>query len=176
MFLSSLRSVLNQGLVDSLSHQHPSLGMVGLRLSLSREVSGGRYVSVAASQSKSVSVTRDMKKVPPPPERLVLRTGDRVRVEVSANLAGYVTVFNIGPSGELLWPAPMAVERGSPPNLPAGRSVEVLDIEMQPPVGRERLFALWTRSPVTWNSDRLRAMAGGSTIGSLPSNPRHGSR
>ena len=61
-----------------------------------------------------------MKKVPPSPDQVRLRTGDRVRVEVSANRPGFLTVFNVGPTGNLnlLYPdadAQTPRQRRSPP-------------------------------------------------------------
>ena len=49
------------------------------------------------------------------PTRSAVRTGDQMRVEVVADRAGYLTVFNVGPAGQLnvLYP-----EEGSPPPSP----------------------------------------------------------
>jgi hypothetical protein len=63
-----------------------------------------------------------------------------VRVEVLADREGYVTVFNVGPSGDLnllYLDAPPAPE--APPTLCASQPLHVLDVELRPPTGRERL-------------------------------------
>ena len=42
-----------------------------------------------------------MKRLPPSrPEGQALRTGDQVRVQVSVSVPGYVTVINVGPTGD----------------------------------------------------------------------------
>ena len=85
------------------------------------------------------------KQPPAPAEGVRLRTGDVVRVVVESERPGYVTVFNVGPTGDLnlLHPA----ELGGPAKasaIEAGRPVEAPQVEMLPPAGTERLFALWT--------------------------------
>src|SRR5262249_43330404 len=67
--------------------------------------------------------------------------GDRVRVEVEANEAGHVTVFNVGPTGNLhlLSAAQQRIRPGEP--------LHVLDVVLAPPAGLGRLFAPWTRLP-----------------------------
>jgi hypothetical protein len=98
-----------------------------------------------------------MKKVPPPPDQVRLRTGDRVRIEVSADRPGYLTVFNVGPMGtlNLLYPD-SAPQHPSPPHpIEPNRPLHILDVELTPPTGRERLFAVWSRHPL-----RLEHLAG----------------
>ena len=62
----------------------PQPAPVDLRLIVSRQVGPDRFVPVAAThpQPQPGRLTRDMKKVPPPPDQVRLRTGDRVRIEV----------------------------------------------------------------------------------------------
>ncbi|MEJ7636769.1 MAG: DUF4384 domain-containing protein, partial [Singulisphaera sp.] len=97
---------------------------------------------------------RDMTRVPRPPELVTLRTGDRVRVEVVADRPGHVAVFNVGPTGNLnlLYPdGPL----GDPPTVEPHRPLHVPDIEMAPPTGRERLFAVWSRRPLPLHPEDL---------------------
>jgi serine/threonine protein kinase len=143
-FVADLRGSLNRLLADSLIQ---AAGPADVRLTVSRQEGGGRFVPVAATHPKLRGVTRDMTRVPPQPERLGLRTGDRVRVEVTADRDGYLTVFNVGPTGHLnlLYPDPAA----TPAPVPANRPLHVLDVEMTPPAGDERLFAVWSRSPLS---------------------------
>ena len=99
-----------------------------------------------------------MKKVPPSPDQVRLRTGDRVRIEVSASHPGFLTVFNVGPAGNLnlLYPDgdPHSVAAGISANQP----LHILDVEMTPPTGRERLFAVWTRQPLSLRLDQLHSL------------------
>jgi hypothetical protein len=94
-------------------------------------------------------MTRNMTKVPPLPERAGLRTGDRVRIEVRADRDGFVTVFNVGPTGQLnlLYPEhEPTLDR--PPPLTANRPLHVLDVALTPPAGDERVVAVWSRVPL----------------------------
>jgi hypothetical protein len=89
-----------------------------------------------------------MTKVPPAPQRVGLRTGDRVCVDVIADRGGYLTVFNVGPTGHLnlLYPDPASVSTPAP--VPGNTPLHVLDVAMTPPAGNERLFAVWSRTPL----------------------------
>lgn len=150
-FVETLRASLNQLLVNALVPTvEPTRPMpVNLKLMVSREVQPGTYEPVTTTRPKTVGLTRDMKKVPRQPEQACLRTGDRVRIEVVVNQPGYVTVFNVGPTGNLnlLYPDELDPRAPSPPMQPH-RPLHVLDVEMAPPTGRERLFAVWSRSPL----------------------------
>jgi serine/threonine protein kinase len=125
---------------------------VDLRLIVSRPIGAGLFQPVAAThpQVPPGRVTRDMKKVPPPPDQVHLRTGERVRVEVVANRRGYLTVYNVGPTGNLnlLYPDP-GLRPDSPPRpIEPNQPLHIRDVEMTPPAGRERLFAVWSREPL----------------------------
>jgi hypothetical protein len=123
----------------------------------------GVYRPVAATV-RPVQTSRNRGRVPP--EQVTLRTGDRVRVEVLADQTGYVTLFNVGPSGDLslLYPdAPPA--GGAAPTVWANQPLNVLGVEMQPPAGRERLFAVWSRRPLTLP---LAQLHGAVTQGEVP--------
>jgi hypothetical protein len=116
-----------------------------------------------------------MKKVPRQPEQIRLRTGDRVRVEVVADREGFVTVFNVGPTGNLnlLYPEEL-VGAGAPPDVRPGRALHVLDIELEPPAGRERLFAVWGREPLPLRVEEMHSLAEGR--GAAGSRPYRASR
>jgi hypothetical protein len=104
-----------------------------------------------------------MTKVPRPPDRVALRTGDRLRIDVSADRDGFLTVFNIGPTGHLnlLHPDPASVG-AAPAPVPANRPLQNLEVVMTPPAGNERLFAFWSQAPLPlqqalqWTSDHAR--------------------
>jgi hypothetical protein len=134
---------------------------VDLRLIVSRQIGAGLFQPVAATHAEVPMgcVTRDMKKVPPAPDQVRLRTGERVRVEVLANRRGYLTVYNVGPTGNLnlLYPDP-SLQPDSPPRpIEPNRPLHILDVEMTPPAGRERLFAVWSREPAPF--EQLAEMA-----------------
>jgi hypothetical protein len=114
---------------------------VTLALLLHQELGGGRRVCIPPAQASTI----------------VLRTGDRVRLEVLADLGGHVVVFNVGPRDgvNLLYPDRAGLP--APPIQP-GVPLHVSDIELVPPPGRERLAALWTRVPL--ERDLLAGLAG----------------
>lgn len=171
-FVAVLRGSLNQLLADALGalgSGAPTGGSVNLHLVVSRRVEGNTYELVAAKKPSAARRSRDMKKVPAPPAQVRLRTGDWVRIEVIADQLGYLTVFNIGPTGNLnlLYPDDFDVTLGPP--LAANKPLHVLDVELTPPIGRERLVALWSRARLPLNPKQLQSMAeGGDVSGSRP--------
>lgn len=116
-----------------------------LCVALHRDV-GGRFVPLAATSPRAA--LRDLRRVPDDAERVTLRTGDRVRIEVDCDRDGHLTVFNVGPRGavNLLWPDDLerpAVRR-------AGEVLRVADVEVTPPAGAERVYAVWSAVPLSW--------------------------
>ena len=166
-FVETLRASLNQLLADTLvptvvpTRPTP----VNLKLMVSREIRANVYQSVATTQPKTMGLTRDMRKVPQQPEQVSLRTGDRVRIEVIVDQPGYVTVFNVGPTGNLnlLYPDDATA---TPTPVEANRALHVVDVEMTPPVGRERVFAVWSNEPLPLRLEQLISIgerSGGAT-------------
>jgi serine/threonine protein kinase len=135
---------------------------VDLRLIVSRQVNPYSFVAVAATHPhpRPGRVTRDMKKVPPSPDQVRLRTGDRVRIEVGSDRPGFLTVFNVGPSGtlNLLYPDGDSQHANTPSLIEPNRPVHIVDVEMTPPAGHERLFAVWTRQPLPLRLDQLHSL------------------
>jgi len=160
-FVETLRASLNQLLADTLVPTvEPTRPMpVNLKLMVSREVRPGTYEPVTTTRPKTVGLTRDMKKVPRQPELACLRTGDRVRIEVVADQPGYVSVFNVGPTGTLNLLYPDDVSETAPALIEANQPLHVLDIEMTPPTGRERLFAIWSSERLPVRPAELRSIA-----------------
>src|SRR5262245_58013893 len=118
-------------------------GGVELRLSVSR-LSAGRWHPVASTRARPC-VVRDLRRVPDDPDRVALRTGERVRVEVVCDRPGYLAVFNVGPRGglNLLYPdAP-----GQPGPIREHDPILIANVELTPPAGRERVYAVWSGSP-----------------------------
>jgi serine/threonine protein kinase len=150
-FVADLRGSLNRLLADSLllpAGAAKPAAPVGLRLSVSRWEGGNTYAPLATTDPTPRGITRDMTKVPPAPQRVGLRTGDRVCVDVIADRGGFLTVFNVGPTGHLnlLYPDPASVSTPAP--VPGNTPLHVLDVAMTPPAGNERLFAVWSRTPL----------------------------
>jgi len=142
----------------------PQPAPVDLRLVVSRQASPLSFVPVAAThpQQPAGRVTRDMKKVPPSPDQVRLLTGDRVRIDVLADRPGFLTVFNVGPTGTLNLLYPDAVPRcvSPPPQIEPNQPLHIVDVEMTPPAGPERLFAVWTRHPLPLLLDELHSLVG----------------
>ncbi len=158
-FVGALRGDLNRLLADSLVLPGDGGRGPGIDLAVSRQV-GSRWERVVTTLPAPGGMTRNMKKVPRQVDQVRLRTGDRVRIEVLASETGFVTVFNVGPSGDLnvLYPDDPAAP-GREPTIQAGGWLHVLDVVLEPPTGSERLFAVWTRSPLAVTSEQLRALA-----------------
>jgi serine/threonine protein kinase len=189
-FVRTLRGTLNQLLADSLmmkprppvddatTERVPGAALepspvttepeisphppVDLRLIVSRQVGPNKFVAIAATREPAeVLATRDMKKVPPPPNQVRLRTGDRVRIEAVCDRHGFITVFNVGPTGNLslLYPdEPQPAGTFTAPILRANQTLQVMDVELTPPAGRERLFAVWSRQPLPLRLERLQSL------------------
>jgi hypothetical protein len=129
-------------------------------LAVSREVGPGRYQPVAATPAAAGGLTRNMTKVPKLPEQVRLRTGDHVRIDVYADQAGYITLFNVGPRGDLnlLYPDEPPTT-ATQPTVKVDLPLQVMDVVMEPPAGRERLFAVWTRRPLPLQPQQLQGIA-----------------
>jgi serine/threonine protein kinase len=147
-FSMRLRAALAELLVDLL----PTHGASAfLRLYVSREAGPNRYEPVP-TESLALGEGRNVKAkdAPKPISRRPLRTGDALRIEAIADQAGYLAVLNVGPTGDLNMVYPRdPLTAASPPKLPAHRQLHLGDVELEPPAGRERLVALWTRGPIS---------------------------
>jgi RNA polymerase sigma factor (sigma-70 family) len=142
----------------------PRQAPVDLRLLVSRQVGPRTFVPVVSTPPRQQAgrPTRGMRKVPPPPEQSRLRTGDRVRIEVCTDRAGFLTVFNVGPTGDLnvLHPDGDPLLTNPPRPIEPNQPLHIADIEMSPPAGRERLFAVWRRQPLPLGLDQLLSLVG----------------
>jgi serine/threonine protein kinase len=163
-FAGRLRGALNHVMADSLllPGLAAPVNVAGLRMTISRQEAAGHFTSVATTQPLPERVVRDLKRVPPPPARAEVRTGDRVRIEVESERAGHVVVFNVGPTGNLnrLYPD----LGGSPRAIEPGRPLHVLDMELTPPAGCERVFAVWSATELTLRLDELAGLAAGGEL------------
>ncbi|MFO0843870.1 MAG: serine/threonine-protein kinase [Gemmataceae bacterium] len=140
-FVGELRGALNLALADGLATKDGA--SVHLRLTVTRP--DGE--AIASTQRRADPLTRDLKRVPAPPPLVSLRTGERVRLEVVADQPGCLTVFNVGPTGNLnlLHPAGPAAPESC---QPANEVLRISGVELTPPAGQERVVAVWSRQPV----------------------------
>jgi hypothetical protein len=161
-FIKALRGSLNQLLADSLllAPGRPPRPPVRLHNTVSRQIDRHAFVPVVTTQPTVERFVRDIRHVPRQPERVDVHTGDRLRIEVEADRPGFLTVFNVGPTGNLhlLFPARPA-RTAQPVAVAADEAVHIMDVELFPPAGRERLFALWTRAPLPLRWDELVSLA-----------------
>jgi hypothetical protein len=160
-FAAGLRGCLNQLLADSLLAPAGALARPNgpaVRLAVFRMSNDGTYTPLATAQRALPRLLRNLE-VPPEPEGVVLRTGDRVRIEVVADRDGYLTVFNVGPTGDLslLYPA----TQGAAPVVPANQPVVIGEVLAKPPSGSERLFAVWSRVPLPLSLAEVARQAAG---------------
>jgi serine/threonine protein kinase len=161
-FAAALRGCLNQLLADTLllevGPERPA--PVRLALSVLRQVEARNFRPVAASHPAPERLVRDLKRVPPEPASAEVFTGQRVRIEAEADRPGYLTVFNVGPTGNLnvLYPEPEG-GRIALAGIEAGRPVCLLDIVLTPPAGPERVFALWSVRPLVLDAHELQEVA-----------------
>ena len=141
-----IHTILEQS--DLLENLPPPAGELAgwLRLAVSRALPGGLFQSIASTHLMPMTL-RDLRRVPDDPDRVTLRTGDHVRVEVICDRPGFLAVLNVGPGGNLrmLHPEP---GRPAEPVRP-GEARHLFDVELIPPAGRERLYAIWTRQSAT---------------------------
>lgn len=161
-FSDQLRGHLNQLLSDTLMMQGNETNqqtVVNLQMRISKAGDANQFVPIITKAAR-ITTTRNMKKVPPRPQQARVRTGDRIRIEVMADQTGYLTVFNVGPTGDLnlLYPDETG-EATMPPTIQAGQWLEVIEAEMEPPTGRERLFATWSKRPLALSGEGWHAVA-----------------
>lgn len=168
-FVAALRGALNLHLADALAPTSAAAkagAPVNLRLTVSCLDGGGTYRPVMATHLPPERATRDIRKVPPQPDRVRMRTGDRMRIEVEADRDGYITVFNVGPTGSLNLLHPPDASTAVVPPVGARHPITA-EAELTPPVGHERLFAVWSRWPLPL--EKLRSLADrGEVPGSRP--------
>jgi serine/threonine protein kinase len=148
-FVGSLRGCLNRLLAANLcvpAITGSGTAPVDIRILASRDSGNKRYVPLTASEPERIRQERDLKREPPAPEKIRVHTGDRIRVHLSVDRAGYVALFNIGPTGNVHILEPEA--NSEPCWLEANRPLEVLQVEVTPPPGCERLVATWSREPL----------------------------
>lgn len=158
-FVSGLRAVLNQLLADDLIPKTNELekrpGAI-LHITVSRLRRDDSYEPLEMTHPKPTTLERDMRKVPRTPDQVQIHTGDCVRIEATVDQPGFLVVFNIGPTGNfnLLYPDELPAH-DSLPNVRANHPLQVLDVMMTPPIGHERVVAIWSRKPLNMSLDAM---------------------
>ncbi|MFO0879813.1 MAG: serine/threonine-protein kinase [Gemmataceae bacterium] len=146
--VTALRANLNQALTDGMAGLAAGKPGEVVRLLISRRTATGSYASLTASRGAVRGRLRDVQLVPEGPESLLVRTGDRLRIEVEVTRPGHVSVFNVGPTGNLNRLCPAAVGAHPTPINPGPR-LRIGETLLTPPTGPERLVAVWSRRPLT---------------------------
>lgn len=167
VFLDSLRSALNCELADRLE---AAPGQPAVRIALAREIGPDRFEPLSEGG---------------PGYPIRLWTGDRIRADVAIERDGFLSVFNLGPTGNLNRLLPERPDESAIP-VRAGTTLPIIDVELTDPNGPERLCVLWTRHwPAGHDEDRLRQLtmpAGiatrdlkriGRRVGELETEDRH---
>jgi hypothetical protein len=110
--------------------------------------------------------------VPEPAPVAAVRTGQLVRLELAADAEGYLTVLNLGSSGQLrvLFPNPLCPDNRIRPGRP-----HTLTVKLTPPAGTDRAAVIWTRRPGTLSLEEWRQrMEAGQPAGLPPTESSRG--
>jgi hypothetical protein len=118
-----------------------------------------------ALEAQPLEPTRKMELVPEPAPVASVRTGDLVRLEVTADADGYLTVLNLGSSGQLkvVFPNPLARDN----SVRAGQT-QRLTLKLTPPAGTDRAAVIWTARPDTLTPAEWRDRLEAGQVASLP--------
>jgi serine/threonine protein kinase len=163
-FIAQLRGALNQSLADDLARivgatQTPAL--VDLRLVVDRLGPRGREPVASTFRLDKQGPSRDIKTVPPAPQQVRVHTGDHIEVTVHANQEGYLSVWNVGPTGNLSRLHPrQGPSPGQVADVAPARPLRVLHGQLAPPAGRERLIAFWSQQPLDLDLEELCKLSG----------------
>jgi hypothetical protein len=133
---------------------------------VSRYSSAGAFVPIAATPCRVHQ--RDIRRVPPQPDQVTVTDGDVLRIEVVADRGGYLTCFNVGPTGNLnpLHPDPEDVQAIiREPDLTTNVPFNIGETEVSPPNGRERIVAIWSDRPLPLQVGHLWSLVDGTTNG-----------
>jgi serine/threonine protein kinase len=165
-FTARLRGAHLQALADKLLELSRRSGSrVKLDVSVSSAREGELVFRPVPLEAQPVEPTRNMVLVPEPAPVAPVRTGDLVRLEVTADADGYLTVLNLGSSGELrvVFPNPAArdnrVRAGQPHRL---------TVKLTPPAGTDRAAVIWTARPSTLAPAEWRERIEAGQMATLP--------
>jgi hypothetical protein len=142
-FSARLRGAHLQGLADKLAQAARGTA-VRVHVSVSAADEGELVFRPVPCQVARSEPAKDRNMVPEPAPVAAVRTGQLVRLEVAADADGYLTVLNLGSSGQLrvLFPNPVALDNRIRPGRP-----HTLTVKLTPPPGTDRAAVIWTRLP-----------------------------
>jgi tRNA A-37 threonylcarbamoyl transferase component Bud32 len=144
-FTARLRGAHLQALADKLLEcSRRAASRVNLRVSVWAADERDLVFRPVACETQIREPTRNLDVVPETAPVASVRTGDLLRLEVDADADGYLTVLNLGSSGELkvVFPNPQAQDN----RIRAGRPHR-LTVKLTPPAGTDRAAVIWTRHP-----------------------------
>src|SRR5262249_50430014 len=110
-FTARLRGAHLQTLADRLAELASRAGCaVHLHIGISTADASDLAFRPVPCTAQVIEPTRNMLLVPEPAPVAAVRTGDLVRFDVTADAEGYLTMLNLGSSGELkvVFPTPLA--------------------------------------------------------------------
>jgi serine/threonine protein kinase len=165
-FTARLRGAHLQALADRLLELSRRSGpRVKLRVNVLSAREGELLFHPVSLEAQPLEPTRNMDLVPEPAPVAPLRTGDLVRLEVAADADGYLTVLNLGSSGELkvVFPNPLARDN----RLRAGQP-QRLTMKLTPPAGTDRAAVVWTQQPAALTPAEWRERIKSGQVASLP--------
>jgi serine/threonine protein kinase len=144
-FTARLRGAHLQALADKLLELSRRCACtINLRLTVSTASEDNPVFRPVAAETQAIEPNRETEYVPQAAPVASVRTGDLVRLDVTADANGYLTVLNLGSSGELkvLFPNPLARDN----RIWAGRAHR-LTLKLTPPDGTDRAAVIWTSQP-----------------------------
>jgi hypothetical protein len=144
-FTARLRGAYLQALAAMLlEFSRRAASRVNLRVSAWAADERDLVFRPVACETQLREPTRNLEFVPEAAPVASVRTGDLLRLEVVADADGYLTLLNLGSSGELnvLFPNPRAEDN----RIQAGRP-QRLTVKLTPPAGTDRVAVIWTRQP-----------------------------
>jgi hypothetical protein len=143
-FAVELRASLNHLFVDTLRRgpTSPRDRLVSLQVDI--ETGEGGFEPLRPLQPPVERQVRDLKIVPVRPPQIAARTGDRLRITAQAATAGYLAIFNVGPTGNLNF----LLGQTRFAAVAEDRPIVVSPISVADPPGIERIVAVWSPIPV----------------------------
>jgi tRNA A-37 threonylcarbamoyl transferase component Bud32 len=144
-FTARLRGAHLQTLADKLLEcSRRAASRVNLRVSVWAADERDLVFRPVACETQVREPTRNFDVVPETAPVASVRTGDLLRLEMDADADGYLTVLNLGSSGDLrvVFPNLQAEDN----RIRAGRP-QRLTVKLTPPAGTDRAAVIWTRQP-----------------------------
>jgi serine/threonine protein kinase len=165
-FTARLRGAHLQALADKLLElARRSAGKVNLHVSVSVANETDLVFRPVSLEAQPVEPTRNIDLVPEPAPAASVRTGDLVRFDVTVDADGYLTVLNLGSSGELkvVFPNPLVRDN----RIRVGQT-QRLTVKLTPPPGTDRAAVVWTRQPSALTPAEWRGRIEAGLVAAVP--------